>query len=165
MRRAIVLLAFILASSNARADSWYNVALLECNASESSLEIRHFGAYNEEGEALLKAHVGIENLFRKVGPKDINGSDWRTFRECTLKGITYQVETHPLTAGISATSECGAWNSARVRITANGKALADVVLQEWCSSSEVVTRIAITGDPATVVINRISADDYYAVAP
>jgi hypothetical protein len=165
MRRAIVLFALMLASSNASADEWYNVALLACNSNEASLEIRHFGAYNEAGEALLKAHVGIENLFRAVGPKDIRGSDWRTFRDCTLKGIAYQVETQPLKAGISASGECGAWNSARVRITSNGKELANVTLQEWCSSAEVVSRISITGDSSTVVVNRVSADKYYAVAP
>ena len=165
MRRAIVLLALILASPNSRADSWYNVALFACNTREASLVIRHFGAYNEVGEALLKSHASADNLFRTVGPKDITGSDWRTFRTCTLNGTTYQVETQPLKAGISATGECGAWNSARVRITSNGKELANVVLQTWCSSSEVVSRIAIVGDTPTVVVTRISADKYYAVAP
>jgi hypothetical protein len=165
MRRAIVLLALGLASSSASADAWYNVALFTCNAEKSNLEIRHFGAYNEAGEALLKVHAGSDNLFRAVGAKDIGGSDWRTFRNCTLNGIAYQIETQPLKTGISATGECGAWNSARVRITSNGKELANVILEEWCSSSEVVSRIAITGDPPTVVINRISADKYYGVAP
>ena len=98
----------------------------------------------------------------------IDNSDLSTIvgrAPAVTKGVTYEVETQPLKAGISATGECGAWNSARVRITSNGKELANVVLQEWCSSSEVVSQISIAGGSMSIVVNRISADKYYAVAP
>lgn len=157
---AMVLLG--MGSHPVRADEFYAVVPYTCDPSHDRLTIKHFGAYNEDGEALLKEHAGPENLFRPAGPEDTAGEDWRVVRRCKLSAGVIEIE---MTPGIKMSSdgngECGAWSTPRIRISLRGETLLSRLLEEWCHFDGVISEIVVDGASLQVDVSIKSSSDYY----
>jgi hypothetical protein len=153
-------------SQSVSADEWHEVALHACDPSHDRLTIKHFGAYNERGEALYKQYSGPENLYRPVGPGDTAGQDWRVVRRCKLSAGVVEIE---MTPGIKMRSdgngECGAWSTPRIRISLQAETLFSRLLEEWCQFDGVISEITVDGATLQVDVSIKSSSDYYQNAP
>jgi hypothetical protein len=162
--RLIICLALVFSSGLSHADDWYEVAPYSCDARSDRLVIKHFGAYNEAGLALLEKHAGPENLMRPVGPQDISGQAWRVFRVCKLSSGVFKIQVRPMQDALSATAECGMWGSARIRIELNGKELLSLPFANSCGDPNIVDQISISGSTGKAEIHYQDSNDFYSVA-
>ena len=161
-------LAFLLRPLAADADSFYTLVRYECVAAKGEVVIRHLGAYNEAGEAMVNNKAENEwdpwklvkirddgNRTEIVGIEEVK-------KTCKLRDGIYEVVIRPSPGNYNVQGRCGAHMSAGVRISKANKRIIDTDFEGDCHEmGSVITDVVVSVGSDTAVVTKVEWDDFY----
>lgn len=157
MRLTIAIFAFLFPLI-ASADEWHTLVRYNCDKKQDRLIVAYVGAYNEEGE-ILDRSAGEDDW-----PKPAENIEGPFIRSCHLSDGIYSYEVRGVPEGqVNPMGRCGAWSSAKVRITKEDKIMVEEQLDDNCWNPEapIVSKIVVVAGNSTPIISRVKPDDFY----
>lgn len=147
MKRAWIFAAVAIAPSAAWADHFEQVVSFECDQAANRLIIDHKGAYNEDGDLLVKGigddQWNIRTLMIDPDAEGVPRGTQKIERSCKLQGSSYDVTISGITWGRYGQDE-----SAHITIRADKTTLFDSDLQgsPFLDPNPVISRIVVSID-------------------
>jgi hypothetical protein len=165
MLRSALVLASITLSLKVYADSFYVAVQFECNKAEGFVAVNYLGAYNEEGEAMMRrlGEDGI-NPWKLVEVIDDRITKMSTVRkECELSDGSYVVEIGPSPGNGNIQGRCGAQMSAWATFHKGNKLLLRTGFEGDCHDVEspITTKALWRSGAKEPEISDMPYDEFY----
>lgn len=164
----LIFITIILSTSVAYADWFYKMVGYECDTKSNIITISFQGAYNEDGEEMIKQKSSRQwtpdELVGSMKDADHIGSLKTIKRKCKLKDGTYTIKIGPAPGNTNVQGRCGAWITAWAEVRHGSKVvLPRRYFEAWCDDSQtpVITSIIIKAGKKKPIIKTVSQDEFY----
>ena len=161
MRQFWILAVLVSTSSVAWADHLEQTVSFQCDQAANRLVIEHHGAFNEDGDRLVKDLRQNEWNIRTFLPRDKGGTaeTWKTVeRSCKLRGGVYEVTI----SGV-AWDKYGGDQSAHITIIKGKATLFDGDLDgsPFSGWSPIVTCIVVSDETVKPQVSTTAVDGFW----
>ena len=156
---------FMLPCGIAEADAWYQLVIYKCDKKNDYVMVEFKGAYNEEGEAMIKEKTAdMWDPWSLVSPDKSGqhiGKRQTIKKICTLSDGKYTVEIGPSPGNTDTLGECGAQMNAWTRIKREGKQIIHQKMGSCSTKDKIVNKIVIKAGQREPLISSMDWFDFY----
>lgn len=169
MRCVLTIAMIALLTSNAYADFFYKLVGYECDEKADAVVLTYTGAYNEDGEKMMK-NKGPRQwdpwtlIVKDKKNKNLIASHKTIRGRCKLSDGIYDITIGPLPGNANLQGKCGAFMSAWAEVRRGSEIILPRHMFEIgdCHITEpVTTKIIIEAGGKEPVVKKVPWDEFY----